>query len=236
MGCENRSEKIEKKGEEIVEESKTTPVVTSTPENEPTPQATEEVIKKIELVPPSPTPIPFAKPIKSVEEVKDVRLVIDKETRTLTMYDKEGEIARYTIDALGRDYLDGPKKKEGDMRTPTGEYYVCYLNGYSQYYRSIGLSYPNIEDAKKGLKAGRIEQWQYDSIVWSIQNGYKPNWYTALGGEIMIHGQEKDGNPHRNWTSGCIRMTNEVMDVLWEYCKYGTKVVILPSEQEKDAK
>lgn len=177
---------------------------------------------------PTSTPIPFQKPIKSLEDTTRVRLVVDKNTEILTMYDEDEEIARYTVRALGRNSQDGNKEMEGDKRTPEGEYYVCYLNGTSKYYLSIGLSYPNIEDADRGLKAGRITQAERDRIAWAIENGYKPDWYTALGGEIMIHGVEDDPDPRKNWTSGCICMENEVMDVLWEYCRIGTRVTILP--------
>lgn len=183
---------------------------------------------------PTPTPIPFQRPVKEPEDTTEVRLVVDKSTEILTMYDQEGEIARYTVRALGRNYQDGDKEMEGDKRTPEGEYYVCYLNGTSKYYLSIGLSYPNIEDANRGLQAGRITQAERDRIAWLIENGYKPDWYTALGGEIMIHGVEDDPDPRKNWTSGCICMENEVMDVLWEYCQIGTKVTILPYVEEDD--
>ena len=172
-------------------------------ENGETSTASPESTKHPNLVvlKPTPTPIPFQRPVKALEDTTQVRLVVDKNTEILTMYDEDEEIARYTIRALGRNYQDGDKEMEGDKRTPEGEYYVCYLNGTSKYYLSIGLSYPNIEDADRGLQAGRITQTERDRIAWAIENGYKPDWYTALGGEIMIHGVEDDPDHRKNWSS-----------------------------------
>ena len=223
------------KAKTVTAEPSLTPEETPLPDGEPSPEQPQSTKHpNLVVLKPTPTPIPFQRPEKELADTTQVRLVVDKTTGILTMYDKDQEIARYTIRALGRNYQDGDKELEGDKRTPEGEYYVCYLNGTSKYYLSIGLSYPNIEDADRGLQAGRITQAERDRIAWSIENGYKPDWYTALGGEIMVHGVEDDPDPRKNWTSGCICMENEVMDVLWEYCRIGTKVTILPYVEEKD--
>ena len=48
----------------------------------------------------------------------------------------------------------------------------------------------------------------------------RPN--TPLGGAIEIHGDQGGG------TSGCIAVTNDVMDILWEYCPLGVPVTVGP--------
>lgn len=99
---------------------------------------------------------------------------------------------------------------------------MCTKNDKSQYYLALGLSYPGIEDAQRGLEDGLITQEQYQAIVDANEAGVQPPWDTALGGAIEIHG-EQGGE-----TAGCIAMTNEVMDVLWEYCNVGVPVTIGP--------
>lgn len=49
-----------------------------------------------------------------------------------------------------------------------------------------------------------------------------PPWDTNLGGEIMIHGH----GSHSDWTLGCIAVENDVMDILWDYCKLGVEITI----------
>ena len=40
----------------------------------------------------------------------------------------------------------GPKRKEGDSQVPEGFYHVSYFNPQSDYYVSLGVSYPNESD------------------------------------------------------------------------------------------
>ena len=89
---------------------------------------------------------------------------------------------------------------------------------------SLGISYPNTQDAAAALKEGRISQAVYDRIASANEWGERPDWYTPLGGEIMIHG----GGSDRDWTAGCIAVENEVMDILFRSCPVGTKITILP--------
>ena len=124
---------------------------------------------------------------------------------------------------LGRQSATGDKVKEGDEITPSGSFYVCTRNDKSQYYLALGLSYPNIEDAERGLSAGLITQEQYQAIVDANKAGVTPPWDTPLGGAIEIHGNQGDRG-----TAGCIAMTNDIMDILWSYCAVGVPVTIGP--------
>ena len=112
--------------------------------------------------------------------------------------------------------------QQGDGITPSGKFYVCTKNDQSQYYLSLGLSYPGIEDAERGLADGLINEEQYKAIVDANKAGEQPPWDTPLGGAIMIHGEQGGG------TAGCIAVTNDVMDILWEYCNLGVPVTVGP--------
>jgi murein L,D-transpeptidase YafK len=75
--------------------------------------------------------------------------LIVKHTATLTVLDGDEEVLRVPV-VLGKNPAD--KQREGDLATPEGEFYICYKNPASQYHRFLGLSYPNVEDAERGLK------------------------------------------------------------------------------------
>ena len=151
-----------------------------------------------------------------------VRIVVKKSERKLELWQGETQIGTYRI-GLGHNPV-GHKQAEGDGRTPEGEYYICMKNSRSSYYLSLGISYPNTQDAAAALKEGRISQAVYDRIASANEWGERPDWYTPLGGEIMIHG----GGSDRDWTAGCIAVENEVMDILFRSCPVGTKITILP--------
>jgi hypothetical protein len=52
------------------------------------------------------------------------------------------------------------KIRAGDRRTPEGEFYICMKNSHSQFYLSLGLSYPNQKHAERGLRDGLITRGQ----------------------------------------------------------------------------
>ena len=114
------------------------------------------------------------------------RLVVSKSRRCLELY-ADGRVVRTYGVALGKNGVDD-KEREGDERTPEGEFYVCVKNAASKFSRSLGLSYPNKEDAERGLRGSLITRAEYDRIVEALDKHLRPPWDTALGGEIFIHG------------------------------------------------
>lgn len=159
-------------------------------------------------------------PINS--EDGEVSIVVKKAERLLELWQGETLISSFPI-GLGWEPT-GHKQVEGDGRTPEGEYYVCVRNSNSSFYLSLGVSYPNKEDAAQALEDGRIDSNTYKRIANAIDKGQCPDWNTPLGGAIMIHGCGGSSD----WTAGCIAVDNEVMDLLFEYCPMGTKITILP--------
>ena len=155
--------------------------------------------------------------------VNGVSIYVSKRMKTLTLKQNGTLIGEYPV-SIGASSSDGNKKVEGDMRTPSGQFYVCTRNDKSVAYLALGLSYPGVEDAKRGFEQGIITQEQRDEIINANLNGQQPPWETALGGAIMIHGcRVPDGTTH-----GCVAVDNDVMDVLWSYCNLGVPVTIGP--------
>lgn len=149
------------------------------------------------------------------------RVVITKHRGLLVLYDGDEEAWRCAV-ATGANPRD--KEREGDRATPEGEFYICYINPQSRYHRFLGISYPNIEDAERGLRSGLIDRVQYDRIVAAIQNRQCPPWNTPLGGEIGLHGPSPNGTA----TMGCIAMAPEHIERLYRLLTLGDEVVILP--------
>ena len=148
------------------------------------------------------------------------KLVVSKSKRQLFLY-AGGNIARTYKIALGRNPVDD-KVRQGDRATPEGDFYICIKNERSNFYLSLGLSYPNIEDAERGLRDKLITRKEHDRIVRAIKSKRRPPWDTALGGEIFIHGGGTDGD----WTWGCVALANADIKELFDALPMGTSVRI----------
>lgn len=155
-------------------------------------------------------------------ELKNPRLVIKKNSRKLEVFDGEKLVKTYLM-VLGFTPT-GDKEIEGDGKTPEGEFYVFTKNDKSRFFLSLGLSYPSIDDAKRGLSENIISQEEHDSIVEAIKNKQMPLQKTSLGGEIYIHG----GGISEDWTDGCVALRDEEIKEIFEAIPVGTSVLIEP--------
>lgn len=162
-----------------------------------------------------------------VSSMKAPKVVIYKSKHTLEVWDGTVLMARLQI-SIGKGD-EGPKQKNGDNKTPEGNYYICKTSDSGKYYKSLFLSYPNADDATAGLNAGLITQTQCDGIANSIEAKKQPAWDTALGGEIAISGTGTIGQGKTgDWTIGNVAVSDSDMDYLWKYIKNGTDVEINP--------
>ncbi len=152
--------------------------------------------------------------------LENPRLVIKKKSRLLKVFDGKKLIKTYKI-SLGFD-AEGDKRVEGDGKTPIGEFYVFAKNDQSKFYLSIGLSYPNAEAAKRGLREKIISSEEYEAIMKAVEEKRMPPQKTALGGEIYIHG----GGAETNWTKGCVAVRDEEMKEIFNAVEVGAKVFI----------
>lgn len=155
----------------------------------------------------------------------EYRIIIRKADRRLELYEERAGAIRlrqnYAI-ALGFNPL-GHKREQGDGATPEGDYYITHKNPRSKFHLSLGLSYPNINDARAGLERGLISRREYEQIALAIRKGEKPPQGTRLGGDIFIHG----GGTKGDWTWGCIAVANPVIEELFVLLPIRTPVTIL---------
>ena len=151
-----------------------------------------------------------------------MHILIEKSKRRLTLTRADESDLIFSI-VLGK-CPEGHKMREGDFRTPEGEYYVCTKNAKSKYHLALGLSYPNPSDADDALKRNELTPAQHEAILAAHAAGRRPPWDTPLGGFIMIHG----GGTASDWTAGCIALENADIETLFALCPMGTKVLIVP--------
>ncbi|MGH9968220.1 MAG: L,D-transpeptidase family protein [Pyrinomonadaceae bacterium] len=154
--------------------------------------------------------------------LRDPRIVVWKSKRQLELYSNGIVVRTYRI-GLGLNPV-ADKQKEGDRATPEGDFYIFVKNPKSNYYLSLGISYPNVEDAERGLREGLITQAQHDAIVKAIRNKTAPPQNTALGGLIYIHGHGSGSD----WTWGCVALENEDISEMYKSVEKGTPVTIKP--------
>ena len=139
------------------------------------------------------------------------RVLVRKGARTLELHKDGGVYRSYRI-ALG-DNPRGHKMREGDERTPEGDYILDWRNPRSSYHKSIHVSYPNARDKAFARALG-------ENPGGMIMIHGRPNWLTS-----PAVAREYDG---RDWTDGCIAVTNPEMDEIWRLVKDGTPISILP--------
>ena len=150
--------------------------------------------------------------------------IIVYKSRRLLVCESDGSTILTAPVQLGFGASDGPKLREGDGRTPEGEYFISAKNPESKFHLSLGISYPGPRDAEKALASGVISAADYERICLSPR---RPPWDTPMGGYIMIHGQ-KSPSASGDWTAGCIAVENSVMDALFPIVSIGDSVHILP--------
>jgi murein L,D-transpeptidase YafK len=154
--------------------------------------------------------------------LKDPRIVVLKSKRRLEVYSDGALVRSYKV-GLGLNPVPD-KVRQGDRATPEGEFYVFTKNDKSAFYLSLGISYPNIEDAERGLRDKLISRAQHDAIVKAIKRKATPPQNTALGGDIYIHGNGSSSD----WTWGCVALENEEVKELFDAVPVGTPVTIRP--------
>lgn len=136
-------------------------------------------------------------------------MLVKKSERRLYLLRSNQIIAEYPI-RLGLN-PNGHKLREGDFRTPEGNYELVRRNPRSEFFLSLEVSYPNDADRAR-----------------SKQRGVKP------GGLIMIHGQPNvlrkspEYYARFDWTNGCIAVSNADMVDIWLRTGVGTPVEIRP--------
>jgi murein L,D-transpeptidase YafK len=130
-------------------------------------------------------------------------VVVNKGARQMYLLSGSTVVCDHRID-LGSNPV-GPKRVEGDGRTPEGLYFVDRHNPRSQYYLSVGISYPNAQD-----------------VALAQAMGQRP------GGDIFFHGTPPEKPRGTDWTAGCMAVSNDEIEEIYAMLREGTPVFINP--------
>ena len=137
------------------------------------------------------------------------KILVIKHKRKLYLYHNDEVVKKYSI-SLGKQ-PKGHKEFEGDMKTPEGIYKIDSKSLTSSYHKNLGISYPNKKDKAHAKKIGK-----------------------SPGSQIKIHGLPNNkkwlGKLHllKDWTYGCIAVTNKEIDEIFSLVSIGTVIEIRP--------
>lgn len=138
-------------------------------------------------------------------------IVIFKDEHRVTLYERGRPVRMYQAE-LGWNNVSR-KIHQHDGATPEGRYQIVDMKerGRSRHHRALLLDYPNQDDlrALKALKRAG-----------AAPVGVSP------GGLIEIHG---GGGQGKDWTDGCVALTNAEVDELFGRVSVGTPVIIVGS-------
>ena len=142
--------------------------------------------------------------ISSSSQVKVTEIVVKKHKRRMYLFSGNEIIKSYKVD-LGFA-PEGHKKFEGDGKTPEGTYKIDRKNRNSKYHLSIGISYPNAKDQQFAKLKGKLP-----------------------GGDRFIHGTDKPFRGfQKDWTAGCIAVSNKEIREIFKLVRIGTPIFIEP--------
>lgn len=139
------------------------------------------------------------------------RIMVSKADRRMYLL-RDGRVLKTYDIAMGSNWDQGHKQREGDERTPEGRYVIDWRNPRSVAHLSLHISYPDADDSAAARAAGH-----------------------SPGGNIMIHGLPNGWGALAplhllvNWTDGCIAVTNAQMREIWALVPDGTEITIAPS-------
>jgi murein L,D-transpeptidase YafK len=152
---------------------------------------------------PEPAPQPAGWSAAAID-----RIVVRKKERRLELL-RDGRVVKSYRIALGSNPT-GHKLRQGDGRTPEGTYVIEGRNPNSRYHLSLRVSYPDAIDAARAEAEA-----------------------AAPGGDIMIHGVGRESrgrklHPRRDWTEGCIAVSDREIEEIWASVPDGTPIEIRP--------
>ncbi len=161
-------------------------------------------------------------------------IVIDKAKQNLVLL-VDGK-PRATFPASFGIDPDSDKSRAFDCATPEGLYRITHHNAQSRFHRFLGISYPNLADAEKGLAEGVISLEKYRGFHEAIAHkSMPPPRDTGLGSGIGIHGggvfRLFGKTRERDWTEGCIAVDDKNVEKLFDFCKPGDPVIIFNSRR-----
>ncbi len=158
-------------------------------------------------------------------------MVIHKSRRRLDVF-ADGVVLKSYIVELG-SAPRGAKQRQGDMKTPEGDLFICAKNRTSAFVRYLGIAYPTPAAAHDGVEAGKVARGVEQEVIsaFRTRRGCPPQ-QTPLGGLVGIHGggsweKRADGFLLTDWTWGCVAVRDaDIRELFDGYVELGTPLRI----------
>lgn len=155
----------------------------------------------------------FKSVTKGAPDYNPYSIIIDKSDYELKVFDEEGWLATYPVVFGSNDLSD--KMREGDKRTPEGQFKVLLKKIHNKWGPELLLDYPTPQSvAKFNERKAR---------------GLVPK-NARIGNGIAIHATRPDEewtvDTYSNWTDGCISLKYTEAKDLYSYIPSGTPVTI----------
>ncbi len=156
--------------------------------------------------------IGFSGPSPAGSPPPDLRadtILVVKHERKLYLLQDNFPLRSYRI-ALGLSPT-GAKQRQWDFRTPEGSYFIDFRREHSHYFKALHISYPGPEDLKRSSAL-----------------------HLSAGGDIFIHGEPNQPTKPasyyqtRDWTNGCIALSDADLQDVWDLTSGRTRVEIVP--------
>src|SRR5262245_28621828 len=144
-------------------------------------------------------------------------VLIRKSCRTLDVY-RYGDRVRSYRAVFGQGGTESRKLYEGDMRTPTGLYWIIGDRYRDRWEHFFLLDYPSAADAR-----------HYQVAMADGEVPLRGRGVAAIGGAVGIHGTDKPWLNQQgvDWTWGCISLDNDSVRDLAAWVSVGTPVLIV---------
>lgn len=149
-------------------------------------------------------------------------IFIYKEKRRLYVIQSNVLVRDYPI-GLG-SHPGGDKERDGDGKTPEGDFFVCIKGPSGRSMKSLALNYPARRHGERAYFSGLITPVEFRDILSASDKRMPPPWGTVLGGKVLIQA----GGAHKDWTDGSIALYDSDMDELFSVAALGTLVSIRP--------
>ncbi len=140
---------------------------------------------------------------------KKAALLVDKYNRHALLFNSGTLVERFAVDLGWNRFPD--KLQGGDGATPEGRYRVTRRKSgaETQYFQALLLDYPNAADRRDFALAKRRGEIHRRA---------------RIGALIEIHGE---GGRGRDWTQGCVALSNSDMERLFALAYVGMPVTIV---------
>lgn len=158
-------------------------------------------------------------------QIQEVRVF--KSERKLELISSDNRVYKTYKIMLGRN-PEGPKRMEGDNKTPEGTYTLDLKNNRSKFHLAMHISYPNSKDILRAKLRGQNPGG--DIMLHGLPNNFSEmrDWIASKNLDGLTDEAIRALLPEYDWTNGCIAVTDAEIEEIYSLINVPTKIIIAP--------